>query len=83
MEEFFEIFTWAQLGLHGKPCGFLNVNHYYDPLVSLFDVMLRERFMQPKYHSMIIIDQTPAGILQQFANYRAPSVKTYLNEQRT
>lgn len=83
MEEFFEVFTWAQLGLHGKPCGFLNINHYYDPLLSMFDVMLREQFMQPKYHAMIITDSTPEGLLQKFASYSAPPVKTYLNEQRT
>ncbi|RJE88318.1 TIGR00730 family Rossman fold protein [Paenibacillus sp. 1011MAR3C5] len=83
MEEFFEIFTWGQLGLHNKPCGFLNINHYFDPIVSMFDVMQREQFMQPKYRSMVITDHTPEGVLKQFSNYVAPSVKTYLNEQRT
>jgi len=83
MEEFFEIFTWGQLGLHRKPCGLLNINHYFDPIVSMFDVMQREQFMQPKYRSMVITDHTPEGILKQFSNYDAPSVKTYLNEQRT
>ncbi|RJX39952.1 TIGR00730 family Rossman fold protein [Paenibacillus pinisoli] len=83
MEEFFEIFTWGQLGLHRKPCGLLNINHYFDPIVSMFNVMQREQFMQPKYRTMVITDDTPEGILQQFSNYEAPSVKTYLNEQRT
>lgn len=83
MEEFFEIFTWGQLGLHRKPCGLLNINHYFDPIVSMFDVMQREQFMQPKYRTMVITDHTPEGILKQFSNYDAPSVKTYLNEQRT
>lgn len=83
MEEFFEIFTWGQLGLHRKPCGLLNINHYFDPIVSMFDVMQREQFMQPKYRTMVITDHTPEGILKQFSNYDAPSVKTYLNEHRT
>jgi hypothetical protein len=83
LEEYFEIFTWGQLGLHQKPCGLLNINGYFDPLVSMFDRMEREQFMQPKYRSMVITDHTPEGILQQFSNYAAPSVKTYLNEQRT
>ncbi|MBA9088312.1 hypothetical protein FHR92_004808 [Fontibacillus solani] len=82
MEEYFEIFTWAQLGLHSKPCGLLNINHYYDPLISLFDRMLGERFMQEKYRSMIVTDTTPQGILEQFSNYKSPSVKTYLTEER-
>ncbi|MCI3921130.1 TIGR00730 family Rossman fold protein [Paenibacillus sp. TRM 82003] len=83
MEEYFEIFTWGQLGLHKKPCGLLNINQYYDPLVSMFDVMEREQFMQPKYRSMVITDRTPEGILKQFSEYVAPSVKTYLTEERT
>ena len=83
MEEFFEIFTWGQLGLHSKPCGLLNINQYFDPIVSMFDVMQREQFMQPKYRSMVITDNTSEGMLNQFSLYRAPSVKTYLNEQRT
>ncbi|MEK5061217.1 TIGR00730 family Rossman fold protein [Paenibacillus shunpengii] len=83
MEEYFEIFTWGQLGLHQKPCGLLNINGYFNSLVSMFDVMEREQFMQPKYRSMVLTDHTPEGILQQFAAYRAPSVKTYLTEERT
>lgn len=83
MEEYFEIFTWGQLGLHNKPCGLLNISQYFDPLLSMFDVMESERFMQPKYRSMVIIDNTPEGILNQFSTYVAPSVKTYLTEQRT
>ncbi|PWV99364.1 hypothetical protein DFQ01_11580 [Paenibacillus cellulosilyticus] len=83
MEEYFEIFTWGQLGLHEKPCGLLNVNHYFDPLLSMFDVMERERFMQPKYRSMVLTDDTPEGMLAKFASYSAPSVKTYLTEKRT
>jgi hypothetical protein len=83
MEEFFEIFTWALLGLHAKPCGFLNVNHYYDPLAALFDRMLQEGFMQPQFRSMILTDESPEGLLQQFATYSAPPVKTFLNAERT
>jgi uncharacterized protein (TIGR00730 family) len=83
MEEYFEIFTWGQLGLHHKPCGLLNINHYYDPLLSLFKTMKEEQFMRPQYHSMVITDTTAAGILEQFQNYTPPSVKTYLNDERT
>ncbi len=83
LEEYFEIFTWGQLGLHQKPCGLLNINQYFDPLVSMFDTMERDHFMQPKYRAMVITDDTPEGILKQFSIYKAPSVKTYLTEQRT
>ncbi|WP_379160185.1 TIGR00730 family Rossman fold protein [Paenibacillus sp. sgz5001063] len=84
MEEYFEIFTWAQLGLHQKPCGILNIQHYYDPLISLFDQMAREQFMLDKHRTMFLTDTTPKGILEQFATYSPPSVRTYLtDEQRT
>lgn len=83
LEEYFEIFTWGQLGLHQKPCGLLNINQYFDPLVSMFDTMERDHFMQSKYRAMVITDNTPEGILKQFSIYKAPSVKTYLTEQRT
>lgn len=83
LEEYLEIFTWGQLGLHEKPCGLLNIQHYYDPLIALFDQMAREKFMQEKYRSMVITDTTPQGILKQFSGYSPPSVKTYLTENRT
>ncbi|MFB8374713.1 LOG family protein [Paenibacillus taichungensis] len=83
LEEYFEIFTWGQLGLHQKPCGLLNVNQYFDPIVSMFNVMDRERFMQPNVRDMVLIDQTPEGMLNQFSMYTAPPVRTYLTEKRT
>ncbi|MFC7393360.1 TIGR00730 family Rossman fold protein [Scopulibacillus cellulosilyticus] len=83
LEEFFEIFTWAQLGLHQKPCGFLNINHYYDPLVALFNHMTNEQFLHEKYRSMALIDTEPSGLLDQFNNYEPPSIKTYINEKQT
>lgn len=83
MEEYFEIFTWAQLGLHQKPCGILNVQHYYDPLITLFDQMAREQFMLEKHRSMVLTDTTPEGMIQQFLSYSPPPVKTYLTDERT
>lgn len=83
MEEYFEIFTWAQLGLHQKPCGLLNVNHYYDPLIALFGKMAEEKFMQEQHRSIMLNDTTPRGILQQIADYSPPPVKKYLTEERT
>ncbi|MFD2673394.1 LOG family protein [Marinicrinis sediminis] len=83
MEEFFEIYTWAQLGLHHKPCGLLNVNGYYDPLIALFERMKQEQFLHEKYDGITLVDQEPAGLLDQFNTYEPPAVKTYLTEKRT
>lgn len=83
LEEFFEIFTWAQLGLHQKPIGFLNINHYFDLLISLFNQMANEKFMDEKFRSMALFDTEPQGLLDQFHSYTPPEVKVYLKKNRT
>lgn len=83
MEEFFEIFTWAQLGLHRKPLGFLNTNHYYDPLLEFFKHMATEQFLQEKYLSMALVDTDPGRLLDQFGSYEPPAVKTFLKPDQT
>ncbi|MFU2014327.1 TIGR00730 family Rossman fold protein [Peribacillus butanolivorans] len=83
LEEFFEIFTWAQLGLHHKPCGLLNINHYYDPLVALFNHMSDEQFLHEKYRSMALVDVEPNGLLDQFNTYEPPTVKSFITEKQT
>src|SRR5699024_2584132 len=82
LEEFFEIFTWAQLGLHQKPCGILNINHYYDPLVHLLNHMTDQQFMQEKFRSMALVDTVPNRLLDQFLTYEAPSAKSYLTDKK-
>jgi uncharacterized protein (TIGR00730 family) len=83
MEEFFEIFTWAQLGLHQKPCGILNTNHYYDPLVSLINHMADAEFLQEKYREIAIIDSSPKLLLDRFDTYTPPPIKTFLTVKQT
>lgn len=82
LEEFFEIFTWAQLGLHQKPCGLLNINHYFDPLVELFNHMKKEEFLHKKYQSMALIDVDPSRLLEKFDSYEPPAIKTYINKKQ-
>lgn len=83
IEEFFEIYTWAQLGLHQKPCGFLNINEYFKPLMSLFDHMTSEGFLQDKYRRMAISAEDSVELLEKFHTYEPPTVKTYINDQQT
>ncbi|WP_163537189.1 TIGR00730 family Rossman fold protein [Gracilibacillus sp. YIM 98692] len=77
LEEFFEIFTWAQIGIHQKPFGLLNIHHYYQPIADLFDHMVKEGFMQKKFHSLAILEEKPAALLDQFHDYQYSSVKSY------
>jgi hypothetical protein len=55
-EEFCEVVTWTQLGLHQKPCGLLNVAGYYDPLVALFDRAVADGFVRPENRSIVLAD---------------------------
>lgn len=82
MDEFFEIFTWGQLGLHRKPCGLLNLGGYYDLLIGLFNHMTDEQFIQEKFRSMVLSDMTPEGLLDQFRTYEPPTVKTFLKSEK-
>lgn len=83
LEELFEIWTWAQLGLHAKPCGLLNVGGFYDTLLGFLDHVVAEGFVRPGHREMLIVERDPAAILSAFAAYRAPSVKKWIELEQT
>ena len=72
IEEIFEILTWAQLGMHRKPCGFLNAGGYFDKLLAFLDHARDERFIQPEHRGMILVDGEPAALLSRFDTFVAP-----------
>src|SRR6266540_406081 len=72
MEELFEVWSWAKLGLHSKPCGLLNVNGYFDSLRTLADQMVTEGFLEPVYREMLLIEEQPSVLLDQLAGYALP-----------
>lgn len=71
-EEFFEIVTWAQLGLHSKPCGLLNVNGFYDSLLRLADHAIEERFVKPKQRDLIVVESEFGALLDRLARQQVP-----------
>lgn len=75
MEEAFEQWTWVQLGVHQKPCGFLNVNGYFNPLRVMIDNMTQEGFLKPEYAEILIFSDEPAQILAAFESYSPPARK--------
>ena len=77
-EEFYEVLTWAQLGLHQKPCGLLNVEGFYNPLLSLVDHAIAERFIRPEHRALIVEAQDPDSLLSLLAHYRPPSVEKWI-----
>ena len=74
IEEIFEVLTWAQLGFHNKPCGFLNVAGYYDHLIKFLDHTVQEEFIHPGYRSMILVDDNPGALLDKMETYQPPQV---------
>jgi uncharacterized protein (TIGR00730 family) len=72
-EEFCEVLTWLQLGIHRKPCAILNVAGYYNGLLSLADHALAEGFLRPAHHKMVIVADHPQAALSQLTSASIPS----------
>jgi uncharacterized protein (TIGR00730 family) len=66
MEEFFEVFTWAMIGEHKKPCGLLNINNYYTPLLTFFDHMVQEKFLKEESRKIVMVESDAAVMLEKF-----------------
>ncbi|QCJ71008.1 TIGR00730 family Rossman fold protein [Providencia heimbachae] len=77
LEEYAEVFTWSQIGLHTKPCALFNINNYWQPLIDMTNKMADEGFLHEKYRNMAIVETTPSALLDRFETYIAPPVKTY------
>src|SRR5258706_6042329 len=71
VEEFFEVLTWGQLGLHRKPCGLLNIHGYFDRLLSFVEHSVDERFVRSEHSSMILVSDAPNELLDGMAAYKA------------
>ena len=82
-EELLEIMTWAQLGLHTKPIGILDVAGYYRPLVALLDNAVREGFLQNEHVQGIVVATDAAELLQRLAQARPPQVPKWLDRSET
>jgi len=78
LEEIFEMLTWAQLGFHGKPCGFLNSGGYYDALIAFLEKAFAERFVRESFRPMLLTAATPEALLDRFAAYSAPAVRKWV-----
>ncbi|MEZ5347369.1 MAG: TIGR00730 family Rossman fold protein [Pyrinomonadaceae bacterium] len=79
-EELCEIITWAQLGFHSKPCGFLNIEGYYDPLVELFDKAVAEQFVRPEHRKLVLIEKEIEPMIGKMKDYKLPSVEKWLEK---
>jgi uncharacterized protein (TIGR00730 family) len=80
-EEFCEIVTWLQLGIHRKPCAVLNVAGYYDDLLSLADHARTEGFLRPAHREMVIVEKNPQALLSRMATASMPRQVKWVGER--
>ncbi len=80
MDELNEILTWAQLGLHSDPIGLLNVAGYFDPLLGMFDHMVKEGFLRQENRSLVLDDADGAPLLAKMESFVSPQVPKWLTE---
>jgi len=83
LEEIFEIWTWAQLGLHAKPLGFLDVNGYYAPLMTFLDRAARDRFVRDEHRAIAVVENHPEKLLRKFDEWRPPRVQKWITHDET
>lgn len=78
-EELFEVWTWAQLGNHVKPCAVLNVLGFYDGLLAFLDHVVGQGLLKPVHRDMLLVEEDPAAVLRTMARYRAPADAKWIN----
>ena len=78
-EEFFEVLTWAQLGLHRKPCGLLNVAGYYDGLLMFLDHAVGQGFLRTEHRAMILVSDDANDLLDQMGTWQPPVVAKWID----
>jgi uncharacterized protein (TIGR00730 family) len=81
LDEIFEMLTWGQLGLHAKPCAFLDVAGYFAPLLAFLDHAVACGFLAPQHRAMALVDNDPARLLARLSEYQAPGVEKWLDRQ--
>ena len=82
-EEVFEMLTWAQLGLHQKPIGLLNVNGYYDDLLHMFKIMVKKELLSADNLEILLVDSDIENLLIKMRNYQPKPVPKWMNKDQT
>ena len=82
MDELFEILSWAQLGLHSKPIGVLNVNGFYDHLLKQLDVMVEEGFLKSENRDLVIESDNIEDLMEKMSSFKASYHEKWLNREQ-
>ena len=81
LEKFFEMLTWAQLGLHKKPITILNVNGFYNPLLEMMQTMVNKGLLKQANHDMVLVSEGIEGLLEKMHNYKAPANGKWITKE--
>lgn len=81
LEEIAEALTWAQLGLHAKPCGLLNTAGYFDGLVAFLGHAADEGLLRPEHHALAVVEATPEALLARLRTYRLPEMPRWITQR--
>lgn len=81
LEEFFEVLTWLQLGLHSKPIGILNVNGFYDLLLKQMDVMVEQKFLKPANRQLVITSGDPIELISLMESFKAKPDEVWFKDR--
>jgi len=81
-DELCEILTWAQLGIHQKPVGLLNVDAFFDPLLEWMNHATREGFIRPEHRHLLLDDTNPGRLLSKLSNDQAPRVEKWIDRAK-
>jgi uncharacterized protein (TIGR00730 family) len=82
LEELFEMLTWAQLGLHKKPIAILNINGFYDALITLTEVMVEKGLLKDVNQKMLLVSDNIDDLLDQMKNYVPPTVGKWIDKDK-
>jgi uncharacterized protein (TIGR00730 family) len=77
LEEFCEVLTWSQLGLHVKPCALLNVEGYFQPLIELFEHTVEEGFVNESHRALVVNSNNAAELLETLQRWEAPEIQRW------
>ncbi len=79
LEEFCEALTWSQLGIHKKPCGLLNVEGYYDPLIEFLDAAVAEGFLKAENRQLVIVDTDAEAMLSALEQFQPAAREQWID----
>lgn len=80
-EEFCEIVTWAQLGIHQKPCALMNVGGFYDAFIALFEHSMDQGFIRPEHRALVLVESEIEKLYELMKNYRPPTIEKWLDKE--